>query len=317
MMKVSNQIKGCIYGCIAAISYGVNPLCAKLLYKDGINCNSVLCYRFMIGTLLLALFMLLGRRSFSLTRKETYVLTLLGGVFAISSLTYFLSFHYMSAGVAATLVFAYPVFVAVLMAIFFKERLKWSSISAIALTIIGILLLYKDDSGRPIATPGIVLILLSALAYALYIIIINKSGIVMSSVKLTFYAMAVCWVCIVAYALLTPTGELQLLHGTEQWTCAITLGLVPTVISLVFMAMAIKCIGSTSTAVMGALEPVTSIVLGMLLLGESITLRISVGIVFILIAVMFIILDAKMRGVLSNTMVVKKGRLMIKKIRWR
>lgn len=153
MMKVSNQMKGCIYGCIAAISYGVNPLCAKLLYKDGINCNSVLCYRFMIGTLLLALFMLLGRRSFSLTRKETYVLTLLGGVFAISSLTYFLSFHYMSAGVAATLVFAYPVFVAVLMAIFFKERLKWPSISAIALTIIGILLLYKDDSGRPIAHP--------------------------------------------------------------------------------------------------------------------------------------------------------------------
>ena len=261
--------------------------------------------------------MLLGKRDFSINRREACILTLLGAVFAVSSFTYFLSFHYMSAGVAATLVFVYPVFVALLMAVFFKERLKWHSLLAIVLTVVGIVLLYKDDSGRPIATPGIVLILLSALAYALYIIIVNKSGIVMSSIKLTFYAMAVCWCCIVAYALFTPTGSLQTLHDTEQWVNALILGLVPTVISLVFMAMAIKSIGSTPTAVMGALEPVTSIALGMILLGESITLRISLGIVLILVAVMLIILDDKLRRALSQVKVIRKGRIVIKKIRWR
>lgn len=316
-MLLSNQAKGVVYGCIAAISYGVNPLCAKMLYKEDINCNTVLCYRFLIGSVLLGLFMLLRKRDFSLTRKEACVLSVLGIVFAVSSLTYFLSFHYMSAGVAATLVFAYPVFVAVLMALFFKERLKWPSLLAIVLTVVGIALLYKDDTGQPIATAGIVLIMLSALAYALYIIIINKSGIVMSSVKLTFYAMASCWICIVLYAMLTPTGELQMLHGSHQWFYAVLLGLVPTVISLVFMAMAIKCIGSTPTAVMGALEPVTSIVLGLLLLGEAITLRISMGILLILSAVMLIILDEKLRKAISGVKVVKRGRLIVKKIRWR
>lgn len=316
-MSISNQAKGVVYGCIAAISYGVNPLCAKMLYREGVNCNSVLFYRFLIGSVLLGLFMLFRKRGFALTRKEACTLSVLGVVFAVSSLTYFLSFHYMSAGVAATLVFAYPVFVAILMAVFFKERLKWPSLSAIVLTILGITLLYKDDTGQPIATTGIVLIMLSALAYALYIIIINKSGIIMSSVKLTFYAMASCWLCIVLYALITPTGELQMLHGTQQWTYATLLGLIPTVISLVFMAMAIKCIGSTPTAVMGALEPVTSIVLGLLLLGEAVTLRISVGIFLILSAVMLIILDEKLRKALSGVKVVRRGRLMVKKIRWR
>lgn len=314
---LGNQVKGGLYGCIAAISYGVNPLCAKMLYRDGINCNTVLFYRFLIGTIILGFFMLFKKQNFALTRKESYTLGVLGVVFAVSSFTYFLSFHYMSAGVAATLVFVYPVFVAILMAVFFKERLKWPSLLSILLTVLGIALLYKDDSGRPIAFAGIVLILLSALTYALYIIIINKSGIVMSSVKLTFYAMAVCWFCMVCYALFTSTGELQMLHGVSQWFYASMLGLVPTVISLVFMAMAIKCIGSTSTAVMGALEPVTSIVLGVVLLGEVLTFRISVGIILILIAVILIILDEKLRVAIANVKVVRKGILILKKIRWR
>ena len=183
---LNNQIKGGIYGCIAAVSYGLNPLCAKLLYRDGYNSNSVLLYRFFFGTIILGILMLAQRKSFALTRKEAGVLAVLGIMFAISSITYFLSFYYMSAGVAATLVFAYPVFTALLMAVLFKERLKWPSIAAILMTLGGIALLYQGDNGRPIDSVGIVFIMISALAYAIYIIIVNKSGIVMSSIKLTF-----------------------------------------------------------------------------------------------------------------------------------
>lgn len=192
-MNMSQHLKGYLYGCIAAVSYGVNPICAKYLYQDGYNSNSVLFYRFLFGSVMLGLLMLVQRKSFAITRREGKVLSLLGAVFAVSSLTYFLSFHYMSAGVAATLVFAYPVFTAMLMAFFFKERLKWPSLLAMLLTVGGIVLLYKDDSGRAIALMGIVLILVSALSYAIYIIVVNRSGIVMSSVKLTFYAMSSCF----------------------------------------------------------------------------------------------------------------------------
>lgn len=316
-MNMSQHLKGYLYGCIAAVSYGVNPICAKYLYQDGYNSNSVLFYRFLFGSVMLGLLMLVQRKSFAITRRDGKVLSLLGAVFAVSSLTYFLSFHYMSAGVAATLVFAYPVFTAMLMAFFFKERLKWPSLLAMLLTVGGIVLLYKDDSGRAIALMGIVLILVSALSYAIYIIVVNRSGIVMSSVKLTFYAMSSCLVCLTLYALLTPTGELQMLHTPMQWGMALTLGLVPTVISLVFMAMAIRCIGSTPTAIMGALEPVTAAVLGIMLFGEVMTLRIACGIMLILLSVIMIILDDKLRRVLTNVRVVRRGRLIIKKIRWR
>lgn len=314
---LNNQIKGGIYGCIAAVSYGLNPLCAKLLYRDGYNSNSVLLYRFFFGTIILGILMLAQRKSFALTRKEAGVLAVLGIMFAISSITYFLSFYYMSAGVAATLVFAYPVFTALLIAVLFKERLKWPSIAAILMTLGGIALLYQGDNGRPIDTVGIVFIMISALAYAIYIIIVNKSGIVMSSIKLTFYAMLSCLICIVLYALLTPTGQLQMLHTPEQWGVALALGLVPTVVSLVFMAMAIHCIGSTPTAIMGALEPVTAIVLGAWIFGEMLTLRLSVGIVLILLAVMLIILDDRLRHALSGIKIVKRGRLIVKRMRWK
>lgn len=312
-----NRIRGGLYACISAVSYGMNPLCALSLYRDGFDSVTVLFYRFLIGSLLLGGMMWVQRKDFSLTRREAGVLTLLGFIFAVSSLTYFISFHYMGAGIAATLVFAYPVFVALLMATFFHERLKWPSVLAIVLTVGGIALLYKGDGGRPIGWMGIVMVMVSALAYALYIIIVNRSGIVMSSVKLTFYAMLTCLVFIVLFSLFMPSGRIALLHTGTQWFYAVLLGLVPTVVSLVFMAMAIRCIGSTPTAIMGALEPVTAIVYGILLFGEVLTVRVGAGVALILVAVMLIILDNRLRRALSGTWVMRHGRRILKRIIWK
>lgn len=314
---LSNQVKGGLYGCISAVSYAMNPLCALFLYADDINSNSVLFYRFFIGCVVLGLFMAFKRMDFSVTPREAVVLTVLGAIFATSSLTYFLSFHYMGPGVAATLVFAYPVFVALLMAIFFKERLKWPSILAIALTVGGISLLYEGNNGQPIETAGIILILISALTYALYIIVVNRSGIVMSSTKLTFYAMLSCLFCLVAYSFVTPTGELQMLHTGREWFFAVLLGIVPTVISLVFMAMAIQCIGSTSTAIMGALEPVTAVIVGVTVFDELLTGRLMMGISLILISVMLILMDSRLRQTLKMKNVINLGKLVVKRVRWR
>jgi len=314
---LNNSVKGGIFGCISAMSYGMNPLCALYLYQEGYHSNSVLFYRFLIGSLVLGLLMTVQRKSFSLTRCETGVLALLGGLFAVSSATFFLSFHYMAAGLAATLVFAYPVFVAILMAVFFHERLKWPSLLAIALTVGGISLLYEGNNGQPIRTLGVVLILISALTYALYIIAVNRSGIVMSGVKLTFYAMFFCLIFLTLYATFTPTGSIQMLHGARAWSFSLLLGIVPTVISLVFMAMAIHCIGSTSTAIMGALEPVTAIIVGVTLFGEVLTPRLLSGILLILFSVMLIILDSRLRRALSNVRVVKRGKLIVKRMMWK
>lgn len=311
------KIKGGIYGCIAAISYGLNPLCAGVLYGEGVNTLSALFYRFAFGALILGAMMAAQRRAFGVTRREAGVLAVLGVLFAVSSLTYFLSFHHMSGGVAATLVFAYPVMTAVIMAVFFGERLSSSGILSVALTVAGIALLYQGDGGGSgMSLVGFGLVMLSALTYAVYIVVINRAHFVMSSVKLTFYAMLVCLICIVAFALVE--GEpLMLLATARTWTFAFLLGLVPTVISLVYMAMAIKLIGSTPTAVMGALEPVTAVVLGAIVFGDVVTPRLTAGIALILVAVMLVILGGRLPRLGSALRIVRAGRIVLKRWRWK
>lgn len=315
---LSARAKGALFACVSAVSYGANPIFAKYLYQDHYSAGSVLFYRFLFGSVLLGLFMLLQRHRFGITRRESVVLLALGAIFAASSLTYFLSFHYMTAGVAATLVFVYPVFVALIMALCFRERLKWPSLLAIAMTGGGIALLYKGDGGQPIAAAGILFIMVSALAYALYIIVLNRSGIVMSGIKISFYAMLFCLMFLTLYVLYEPGGHgITPLHTPWQWFNAVMLGLIPTVISLVAMAVAVRYIGSTPTAIMGALEPVTSTLLGCLLFHEILTARIVSGIGLILFSVALIILDARLRRLLGHNTIVRHGRLLLKRIRWR
>lgn len=123
---MSEKSKGTLCGIVAAVSYGMNPLGALSLYRAGINTNSVLFYRYALAAVLLAALLLVQKTSLRITRREFSVLGLLGVMFAVSSLTLFMSFHYMDAGIASTLLFVYPVMVAVIMAIFFRSEFRWS-----------------------------------------------------------------------------------------------------------------------------------------------------------------------------------------------
>lgn len=196
---MSEKSKGTLCGIVAAVSYGMNPLGALSLYRAGINTNSVLFYRYALAAVLLAALLLVQKTSLRITRREFSVLGLLGVMFAVSSLTLFMSFHYMDAGIASTLLFVYPVMVAVIMAIFFRERISLVTV------------------------------------------------------------------------------------------LSISLALIPTVVSLVLMTVAVHAIGSTPTAVMGALEPLTAVVIGVTIFGELFTARLAAGIGLILLAVTLIV----------------------------
>lgn len=284
------KFKGSIYGIIAAISYGTNPLGALSLYEIGINANSVLFYRFLLATFFLGGLMFTQNKSFRVTRKELGILAGLGILFAASSLTLFLSFHYMDAGIASTILFVYPVIVTVIMAIFFKEKTSLITVLSILLAIGGIGLLYKGNNGSVLNATGVSLVMLSSLSYALYIIAVNKSSLRMSSIKLTFYVLLFCTLTIMVQSFFDSNNHLQLLTTSSMWMFAIMLALVPTVISLVFMVIAVRQIGSTPTAIMGALEPLTAVVIGITIFNETFTLRLAVGIMMILIAVILIII---------------------------
>ena len=313
-----SRLKGILCGIGAAVSYGMNPLGALPLYADGINTNTVLFYRYGLAVIFLALFMLVNRKSFTITLRETVVLVPLGVLFVLSSLTLFASFHYMDAGVASTLLFVYPVMVAVMMALFFKERITAVTVFSILLSLTGIVLLYRGGDGEVLNTTGVLLVLLSSLTYAVYIVIVNKSSLRMSSVKLTFYVLLVGVLFILGYSFFGgEEAEIQILTTPSMWLHASILAVFPTVVSLLLMVIAVHEIGSTPTAVIGALEPLTAVVLGVTLFGEEFTSRLAIGIMLILSAVILIVLGNSV-SINRITMVIGRfGHVLLKHWRWK
>lgn len=284
-----NRVKGIVAGCLAAIFYGTNPLGTLPLYADGISSGNVLFYRYGISVLVFALWLILRGESLKVKRGYAIKLAILGVLMSLSSLTLYESFHYMNAGVASTILFSYPIMTAVIMVMFFHERITWSTTGAIALAICGIALLYRGDGNEKLSTTGVLLVLFSSLLYALYMVYVKQFKIEgMSEEKFTFYVVFFGWLAVMAFMAFTGE-EPQLLHGT-QWIWAIQLALLPTVLSLFFINIAIKSIGSTPTAIMGALEPLTAVVISCTLFGEPFTVRLAIGIMLILSGVMLIIL---------------------------
>lgn len=282
--------KGIAAGCLAAIFYGTNPLGTLPLYADGITSGNVLFYRYGISVLIFAAWLLARGEGLAIRWGHAIKLAILGTLMSMSSVTLYVSFHYMNAGVASTILFSYPIMTAMLMVMFFHERVTWRTTIAIALALSGIAMLYRGggEGGEALSTMGMTLVLLSSLLYALYIVYVSQFKMVMSSEKFTFWVIFFGWLAVMAY--MAASGEtLQLLHGTG-WLWAAQLALLPTVLSLFFINVAIKSIGSTPTAIMGALEPVTAVIISCTLFGEQFSLRLALGIVLILSAVTLIIL---------------------------
>lgn len=287
---IRRRVVGTLNGAIASASYGTNPLFALPLYAAGIGVNSVLFYRYAIAVILYGLWLkFVKKTSLHLSKKEFLPLLILGLLFSLSSLTLFEAFKYIEAGIACTILFIYPVLVAILMAIFFKEKITKIVVTSILLTSVGIALLYKGKPDIDLNLQGVGIVFLSALLYALYIVGVKNVKVLqhIHRAKMSFYVM-LFGLLVYIYNLKFCT-ELQILDKPLLWLYAIGLSLFPTIISLETINISIKLIGSTTTAILGALEPLTAIAIGVLLFHEQLTIRIVVGIILILIGVLLIV----------------------------
>ncbi len=285
---LGKRAKGYIEGVIASVSYGLNPLFALPLYATGMLVDSVLFYRYAFAILLLAVMMKISKQSFALKRNEILPLVAMGLLFSLSSLFLFQSFRYMDAGIASTILFVYPIIVAVIMAVFFKEKLSLLKMLSITIAFIGISLLYEGEGGVTLSLLGVVYVLLSSLVYALYIVGVNHSVLKdMPGLKLTFYAILFGFSIYVVR--LRGGMDLQPLTTFSQWLNAFGLALFPTLISLVAITKSIHHIGSTPAAILGALEPLTALVVGVMVFDERLTSANMVGIVMVLVSVTMII----------------------------
>lgn len=282
------KAKGYILGAVAASTYGMNPLFALPLYKAGMNPDSVLFFRYLFAIPVLGMMIVARGRSFKLKRKEVLPLIIMGLLVALSSLALFQSYNYMDVGIASTLLFVYPILVALIMWIAFKEKLTLPTVLCILLALGGIGLLYKSGDGSTLNLTGIILVMISALSYAIYIVGVNQSTLKnLATLSLTFYVLLFG---LVLFLVRVDFGQsLRVAETWYLWGNLIALAIFPTAISFLCTTQAIQYIGSTPTAILGALEPLTAVFFGVVVFGESLTLRLSCGMLMIILAVTLII----------------------------
>ncbi len=286
-----DNLKGYLLAAVAAAAYGTNPAFAVPLYEQGMNPNSVLLFRYLLGLPVLACIMKARNVPFALRREEILHVIILGVLMALSSLTLFESYRYMNSGVASTLLFVYPIMVAVLMIFIFHEKFKVSVGLCLVIMCAGLFLLMKPQGSESLSLTGILLVMVSAGTYAIYIILVNVSKSVRNipTTKLLFYVLtsgAVFYACLIPFGI-----DLTMPAGPSGWWSLAALALIPTVLSLACTTRAIQLIGSTPTAIFGALEPVSAVILSVVVLHQPITSREIIGGVLIIIATTIVVAD--------------------------
>jgi len=286
------KLKGYLYGCISSASYGLIPLFAVPMMRKGMDIDSILSYRFACASLVMCIMLLIRKISLRITLKEFFLLAILGTVFASSSQFLFLGYNYLTVGIASTILFTYPAFVALIMFLLFKERIRFVTLVSIVLAFIGVALLYLGDGQTgPVSLLGVIIILLSSLSYGVYMIIVNKSRVkTMNGTKLTFYAMMFSSFIFTAKALIANNGHLASFPDFSSVVCLLSLALVPTIISGITMVKSVHYVGSTITAVLGAMEPLTAVLVGIIAFSEKFTTSLAVGMALIIGAVTIIVL---------------------------
>ena len=274
-----NAIIGYPAGIITGITYGLNPLFGVPLMKNGAAIESILFFRYAIAVLLLGGFLLLSRQSFRISGRQAGILLVLGLLYTGSSLFLFEAYHYIASGLATTLVFLYPVLVAIIM-VFLRVVPSWPVWLSIFLTFVGVVIMTQSDASQAVNPTGVLLSLASALVYALFIVIINRSKAIHSISNLGKMAAS-------------DTAITAGIEGSTAWLSLVGLAIFPTVVSTATLAIATRNIGATKASVMGVFEPVTAILIGTVVFGEALTANIVVGILLSVAAITFMIAKTK------------------------
>ncbi len=285
-----NAIIGYPAGIITGITYGLNPLFAVPLMNKGTAIESILFFRYSFAVVLLGAFLLLTKQRFNITGKQAGILFVLGLLYTSSSLFLFEAYNYIASGLATTLIFLYPVLVAIIM-VFLRVVPSWPVWLAIAATFGGVIIMTQGSGSEAINPIGVALSLGSALVYALFIVIINRSKTIanISNTLLTFYTLTVGAFVFLGKIAFSDTAITVGITTGGDWLNLVGLALLPTIVSTATLAIATRNIGATKASVLGVFEPITAILVGTLMLGEPLTTNIIIGIAIAIVAVTFMI----------------------------
>ncbi|MDE5919848.1 MAG: DMT family transporter [Duncaniella sp.] len=288
-MQLDRTAKGYILGAVAAVSYGTNPLFAVPLYRHGLNTGSVLFYRYAFAVVILGIVMLYKGHSFRLSGRRLPLMVAEGVLFALSSVFLFDAYRYMDVGIASTLLFVEPVFIALILRMFYRQKISLVSAISIFVCAGGVVLLSNPGTGAYVTLTGVVLVMLASLAYAIYMIFINKTSLQrLQGTTITFYSL-LFGIIVFAFRLNGFTDLQPVPFEPLGVACVVGVAVVPTIVSLLTVAVSIQIIGPVSVSILGALEPLTGVFFGVLLFGEHLTVKASAGIILIVTSVLIIV----------------------------
>ena len=287
-----DRFKGFLFGMIASSTFGLIPLFTLPMMAEGLGTDSILTYRMFLACLLVMILMRVRGVPLRTNLRELKWFAFLGFFYYGSAALLFQGYYSMSSGMATTLHFLYPIGTTLIMAIVFRQKTSIYTVIAIALGLSGVALLsLRGGVGQTSSLTGVILVLLSGLSYAIYLVTVNNVKLLrsMDNLKLTFYAIFFSGVFFLLDALLA--GGLQPIPSKGAMLNVLLLALLPTLVSNLALVRAIKSIGSTLTSVLGAMEPLTAIVIGVLFLGEEVSSAMLLGVILILSAVTIIVLS--------------------------
>ena len=287
-----NKFKGFLYGIVASSTFGLLPLFTLPVMAEGLTTFSILSYRMLFASILVAVLMLIGRVSFATNLKELRWFAVLGFLYYGSAALLFQAYGGMASGLATTLHFMYPVSVTIIMALVYKQRPSVVTICAIILSLVGVALLCLRESSTGVSSLlSVFLVLLSGVCYAVYLVLVSTVRCInqQNSQKLTFYVLMFSG----AFFMLSTLqgGGLQIIPSASAGINLLLMATLPTLLSNLALVRSVKNNGSTLTSVLGAMEPLTAIIVGILVFDESLRGLMIVGIILILLSVSLIVLS--------------------------
>lgn len=289
-----NRVKGILWAGISSSTFGLAPLFTLLLLAAGYSSFEVLTYRWGVASLCLGAYGLLAGCNFRLSGRELGTVFLLSLLRAATSLSLVIAYQNIATGVASTIHFMYPLVVALVMICFFGERGSVWIFAAIALSIVGAVLLSAGnvDSSRGDTLVGIVASVVSVVAYGGYIVGVRRSRAAqIDSTALTCYVMAFGALFFLVGGCFT--GGIRLETDPHTWLCILGIALPATAVSNMALVQAIKSIGPTLTSIFGAMEPLTAVVIGIWVFAEPFTVQGAAGILLIVAAVTIVVLRTR------------------------
>ncbi|WP_346916326.1 DMT family transporter [Clostridium sp.] len=283
MDKSSDKIKGIFYIAIASIAFGIMPILAKLAYKGGANAINTLALRFTFASIILFFYIKTKKLSLRLNKDQIKLILFMGVIgYSMTSILLFIAYNYIDVGIAGMILHTYPLMVMVLSIVIYKEKFKLKKFLYLMVTTLGVFIMLDVKVGS-INTIGVVLVLLSALCYAIYVLGASNDKVKnIDSYVMTFYISVISAIVGSATGIVTNSFNNPInFYGIIS---ILLIAFISTVVALMAFLKGVKLIGPTNSAIFSALEPIVSLVLGVVVLGESISFKIIIGSTIIILA---------------------------------